>query len=37
MAKKNGPCWKNYKQIGFKMKNNKRVPNCVPRNKKKRK
>lgn len=25
------PCWKNYKQIGFKKKNGKRVPNCVPK------
>jgi hypothetical protein len=24
------PCWKNYKQIGMKMKNGKKVPNCVP-------
>ena len=24
------PCWKNYKQIGMKTKNGKKVPNCVP-------
>lgn len=24
------PCWKNYKQIGMKEKNGKKVPNCVP-------
>lgn len=27
-----GPCWEGYKQVGFKMKNGKRVPNCVPKN-----
>jgi hypothetical protein len=26
------PCWKNYQQIGTKMKNGKEVPNCVPKN-----
>jgi hypothetical protein len=25
------PCWKNYKQIGTKTKNNREVPNCVPK------
>jgi hypothetical protein len=25
------PCWKNYQQIGTKKKNNKQVPNCVPK------
>lgn len=24
------PCWDNYKQIGMKEKNGKKVPNCVP-------
>ena len=24
------PCWKNYKQIGMKVKGGKQVPNCVP-------
>ena len=24
------PCWDGYKQVGTKMKNGKRVPNCVP-------
>lgn len=24
------PCWEGYEMIGFKMKNGKRVPNCVP-------
>jgi hypothetical protein len=23
------PCWKNYKMVGMKNKNDKRVPNCV--------
>ena len=30
------PCWKDYEQIGIKMKNGKPVPNCVPKNKLKR-
>jgi hypothetical protein len=25
------PCWDGYKQVGFKMKGGKRVPNCVPK------
>jgi hypothetical protein len=24
------PCWKDYKQVGMKDKNGKKVPNCVP-------
>lgn len=24
------PCWKNYKQLGMKLKNGRKVPNCVP-------
>lgn len=27
---KQGPCWDGYVQVGFKTKNGKRVPNCVP-------
>ena len=27
-------CWKDYEAIGFKMKGKKRVPNCVPKKKK---
>ena len=30
---KNDPCWKNYEMIGTKEKNNKKVPNCVKKNK----
>tara|TARA_R100000995_G_scaffold32612_1_gene14663 strand:- start:99 stop:266 length:168 start_codon:yes stop_codon:yes gene_type:complete len=26
-----GPCWDRYKQVGFKYKDGKRVPNCVPK------
>ena len=26
-------CWKNYKMVGMKNKNGKKVPNCVPKNK----
>jgi hypothetical protein len=29
-AKKEKPCWKGYKQVGTKIKNGKKVPNCVP-------
>jgi hypothetical protein len=25
------PCWANYKQVGMKTKNGKKVPNCVPK------
>ena len=28
---KDDPCWKDYKQIGMKNKNGKKVPNCVPK------
>ena len=24
------PCWEGYEMVGFKMKNGKKVPNCVP-------
>ncbi len=24
------PCWKGYKKDGMKIKNDKKVPNCVP-------
>ena len=33
--KKVKACWSGYEAIGFKMKGSKRVPNCVPTNKKK--
>jgi len=26
-----GPCWDNHKMVGTKMKNDKKVPNCVPK------
>ncbi len=26
---KKNPCWKGYKQIGTKLKDGKKVPNCV--------
>jgi hypothetical protein len=31
---KEGPCWDGYEQVGFKMKDGKKVPNCVPIKKK---
>ena len=30
MAKKD-PCWDDYKMVGMKTKNGKKVPNCVPK------
>ena len=32
MKRANEACWDSHKQVGFKMKNGKRVPNCVPKN-----
>jgi len=29
-TKKTDPCWDGYTQVGMKMKNGKKVPNCVP-------
>ena len=28
------PCWEGYEMVGWKNKNGKRVPNCVPKVKK---
>tara|TARA_B100001939_G_scaffold2689_1_gene2548 strand:- start:281 stop:616 length:336 start_codon:yes stop_codon:yes gene_type:complete len=33
--KQQGPCWDDYMMVGTKMKNGKKVPNCVPKKKKK--
>lgn len=33
--KKKGPCWKNYEMVGMKKKGGRKVPNCVPKKKKK--
>ena len=33
--KMKNPCWKGYEMIGMKKKGNKKVPNCVPKKKKK--
>jgi len=30
VAAGSSPCWDGYKQVGFKIKGGKRVPNCVP-------
>ena len=35
--KSNKPCWSGYEMVGMKNKGNKKVPNCVPVTKKKRK
>lgn len=31
MNKAQGPCWEGYEMVGWKRKNGKRVPNCVPK------
>jgi hypothetical protein len=36
LFEKKNPCWKGYKQIGMKMKDGQKVPNCVKDNKKKK-
>ena len=33
--KKKSPCWKGYEMIGMKKKKGRKVPNCVPRKRKK--
>ena len=33
--KMKNPCWKGYEAIGMKNKGGKKVPNCVPKKKKK--
>ncbi len=33
-TKKDDPCWDNYKQAGMKVQDGKKVPNCVPKDKK---
>ena len=30
-CRKGNPCWDKYEMIGTKMKDGKKVPNCVPR------
>lgn len=37
MRKSKNPCWKRFKMVGTKKKNGKTVPNCVPKNKRKKK
>lgn len=29
LLEKKNPCWKGYKQVGMKIKDGKKVPNCV--------
>lgn len=33
-VEKANPCWEGYEMVGWKTKNGKRVPNCVPKVKK---
>jgi len=33
--KMKNPCWKGYEAIGMKKKGGRKVPNCVPKKKKK--
>ena len=30
LSESDSPCWKGYEMVGWKMKNGKKVPNCVP-------
>ncbi len=30
MSSEENPCWEGYEMVGFKTKNGKKVPNCVP-------
>ena len=30
VEEKDGPCWSGYEMVGWKMKDGKKVPNCVP-------
>jgi len=34
--KQKNPCWKGYEMVGMKKKKGKNVPNCVPKNKRKK-
>ena len=36
-SKKKSPCWKGYKMVGLKIKGSRKVPNCVPSKKVKKK
>lgn len=36
-SKKKSPCWSGYTAIGMKNKGGKKVPNCVPNTKRKKK
>jgi hypothetical protein len=35
--KMKNPCWKGYEMIGMKKKGGKKVPNCVPKKKSRKK
>lgn len=35
-TKKDDPCWKGYEKAGIKIKNGKKVPNCIPSKKAKK-
>jgi hypothetical protein len=37
MKKKNNPCWDDYEMVGFKNKGPKKIPNCIPKKKIKKK
>lgn len=34
VRQKKDPCWKTHKMVGMKKKGGKKVPRCVPKNKK---
>lgn len=35
-GKNDDPCWKGYERVGSKIKNGKKVPDCVPEKKRKK-
>jgi hypothetical protein len=35
--KKKTPCWDSHKMVGLKMKSGRKVPNCVPKKKSRKK
>ena len=36
MRSKKSPCWKGYEMIGMKKKGGRKVPNCVPKSRKRK-
>jgi hypothetical protein len=36
MKAKKSPCWKGYEMVGMKKKGGRKVPNCVPKTRRKK-